>query len=84
VTVERGDGCVAFSVSDTGAGIAAEDLPRVFDRYWQGKRGDHRGAGLGLWLSKGIVESHGGTISVESTPGRGSCFRFTLPAVTGG
>jgi PAS domain S-box-containing protein len=81
VKVERGDGCVAFTVADTGTGIAAEDLPRVFDRYWQGRRSDRRGAGLGLWLCKGIVESHGGTLSVDSAPGQGSRFRFTLPAV---
>jgi PAS domain S-box-containing protein len=81
VTVERGELCVAFTVADTGQGIAPEDLPRIFERYWQGQRSDRRGAGLGLWLCKGIVESHGGVLSAQSAPGQGSRFRFTLPLV---
>jgi signal transduction histidine kinase len=75
-----GDSFVAFTVSDKGPGIAAADLPHVFDRYWQvGKhrRGD---VGLGLAIAKSIVEAHGGNISVESVLGKGSQFSFALPA----
>lgn len=73
------DGAVLFSVRDTGAGIAAEDLPHVFDRFWQARKAGRRGAGLGLPIVKGIVEAHGGRIWVESTPGKGSTFFLTIP-----
>jgi signal transduction histidine kinase len=82
VSAEHAGSAVAFVVKDTGPGIAADDLPHVFDRFWKGKSSDRRGAGLGLWICNGIVKSHGGTISVESTVGEGSTFRFTLPLVT--
>ena len=72
-------------VSDTGGGIAAEDLPLIFERSFRGEqsrtrpeRDDAPGAGLGLAIARGLVEAHGGTMDVESEPGRGSCFRFTL------
>ena len=71
---------VAFQVSDTGAGIPADHLPRLFDRFWQARRTDRRGLGLGLPIVKGLVEAHGGRISVASEPGAGSTFTFTLPA----
>jgi PAS domain S-box-containing protein len=74
-----GNGEVLFSVADTGAGIAAEHLPHLFDRFWQVQKGGRRGAGLGLPIAKGIVEAHGGRIWVESKPGRGSTFFFTIP-----
>ena len=70
---------VVFWVADSGAGIAPDDLPHVFDRFWQATRGDRRGAGLGLPITKGIVEAHGGHIWVESTLGRGSTFFFSIP-----
>jgi signal transduction histidine kinase len=71
---------VLFSLQDTGPGIAAEDLPHVFDRFWQTqKAGRRRGAGLGLPIVKGIVEAHGGHIWVESRVGEGSTFYFTVP-----
>jgi PAS domain S-box-containing protein len=70
---------VRVSVTDTGPGIAPEQLPFVFDRYWQATPGDRHGVGLGLPIAKGIVEAHGGTIGVESTPGAGTTFWFTLP-----
>jgi signal transduction histidine kinase len=73
---------ILFSVTDSGAGIAAEDLPRVFDRFWQAQRPGHHGAGLGLPIVKGIVESHGGHVHVDSTPGRGSTFSFTIPTTS--
>ena len=70
---------VRFSVADSGIGISADDLPHIFDRFWQVHRTHRGGAGLGLAISKGIVESHGGTLSVTSAPGAGSTFSFTLP-----
>ena len=73
-------GEAVFSVADTGIGIDAESLQHIFDRLWQAGA-DRRGVGLGLAISKSIVEAHGGRIWVESAPGRGSTFCFTLPAV---
>src|SRR5262249_51937745 len=70
---------VVFWVADTGSGIAPEDVPRVFDRFWQATRPRREGAGLGLPITKGIVEAHGGRIWVESTPGKGTTFSFTIP-----
>jgi PAS domain S-box-containing protein len=70
---------VVFWVADTGSGIASENLGRVFDRFWQASRAGRLGAGLGLPISKGIVEAHGGRIWVESTAGSGSTFFFTIP-----
>ncbi|HEX2167966.1 MAG TPA: ATP-binding protein, partial [Longimicrobiales bacterium] len=71
---------VAFSVRDTGSGIPADQLPHVFVRGWQARRGDKRGIGLGLAIASGIVEAHGGRIWAESVVGEGSCFTFTVPA----
>lgn len=70
---------VVFSVADTGMGIDAESLPHVFDRFWQARREDRRGVGLGLPIVRGIVEAHGGHIWVESQAGMGTRFAFTLP-----
>jgi signal transduction histidine kinase len=73
---------VEFTVRDNGRGIAPGDLPRIFDRYWQGKERPHRGSGLGLVIAKRIIDAHGGEIRVESELGRGSSFSFTVPAAT--
>jgi len=71
---------VVFSVADTGAGIAAEHMPRLFERFWQATaRASRLGAGLGLPITKGIVEAHGGRIWAESEEGRGTTFFFTIP-----
>jgi PAS domain S-box-containing protein len=77
-----GERCVVVSVRDGGCGIAPDEIPHIFDRYWQGERSRQtgRGAGLGLAIARGIVEAHGGRIWVESRPGEGSTFRFSLPA----
>jgi signal transduction histidine kinase len=73
-----------FCVADEGPGIAADDLQRIFDRYFQGPHGPTaQGVGLGLSISRGIVEAHGGRIWVESETGRGSRFIFTLPLAAG-
>jgi PAS domain S-box-containing protein len=71
---------VLFWVTDTGSGISTEDLPHVFDRFWQARKAERRGGGLGLPIVKTIVEAHSGRIWVESTPGQGSTFLFTIPA----
>ncbi|MFC1407794.1 ATP-binding protein [Streptacidiphilus sp. N1-12] len=69
---------IAVTVSDQGPGIPEESIPRVFTRFWRGsKRG---GTGLGLYIVKGIVEAHGGSIAVDRVPEGGARFRFTLPA----
>lgn len=70
---------IYFIVTDTGVGIPSEMLQLVFERFWQVGKNDRRGLGLGLYISKCIIESHGGRIWVESTPGEGSKFIFTLP-----
>lgn len=67
------------SVEDTGPGISGEDLPHLFDRFWQADRAAHGGTGLGLAIAKGIVEAHGGHIWAESVLGRGTSFHFTIP-----
>ena len=70
---------VGIAVRDTGPGIAADQLPHIFGRFWQGHRADRRGIGLGLAIAKGIVDTHGGRIWVESREGHGATFFFTLP-----
>jgi signal transduction histidine kinase len=71
---------VAVSVRDQGQGIAPELAPRVFRQFWRVKR--RGGAGLGLFIVKGLVEAHGGTIEVREAPGGGAEFRFIMPAGT--
>ena len=70
---------VRFSVRDTGQGISEEELPRIFDRFWQVQRKNRAGIGLGLSIAKGLVEAHGGRLWVESKLGVGTTFFFTLP-----
>jgi signal transduction histidine kinase len=80
----RPDGAafVRVTVSDDGPGIAPEDIPHVFERYWKKDPRERTGTGLGLFIVKGIVEAHGGTIAVESEVGRGTTFAFTLPVAS--
>ncbi|HET7273370.1 MAG TPA: ATP-binding protein, partial [Rubrobacter sp.] len=80
---EPGEGMVRVEVSDTGEGIVPEDLSRVFERSFRGERSRTRtgagdGAGLGLAIARGLIEAHGGEMSVESQSGEGACFYFTL------
>jgi signal transduction histidine kinase len=91
VRADAVEAAVRFTVSDTGPGLAAEDLPHVFDRFWQARRVRRGGVGLGLPITKGIIDAHGGRIWVESSAGVGTTFYFTLPlagsdaaAATGG
>jgi signal transduction histidine kinase len=69
---------VAVSVREQGPGIAPDCAPRVFRQFWRSKR--RGGAGLGLFIVKGLVEAHGGSIDVAQAPGGGAEFRFTMPA----
>ena len=78
-SAERRDQEVLFTVSDNGPGIPARHLNDIFSPYWQAKRTERLGAGLGLPIAKGIVEAHGGRIWVESEQGKGTKFFFTLP-----
>jgi signal transduction histidine kinase len=75
---------VLFWVADTGSGIAAEDQRHLFDQFWQARKNRRHGVGLGLPIVKGIVQAHGGRVWIESTPGRGSTFFFTIPTATRG
>ncbi|HEX3867394.1 MAG TPA: HAMP domain-containing sensor histidine kinase, partial [Gemmatimonadaceae bacterium] len=82
----RGDDEMIIVVRDTGIGIAANDLPHVFDRFWRADRARSRGSerggfGLGLSISQWIVQAHGGTLTAQSRLGRGSVFTVTLPIV---
>ena len=79
--MEEGTDEIVFSVEDSGPGIAEGDLPHVFDRFWQASKSSRRGIGLGLAIVKGIVEAHDGRIWVQSAPGRGTTFFFSIPAL---
>ncbi len=78
---EQRDGFLRIAVQDSGIGIPARDLPRIFERFYRvdgGRSREQGGTGLGLAIAKHIVQLHGGELTVESTPGRGSTFSFTL------
>jgi PAS domain S-box-containing protein len=79
VRAARLEQAVQISVTDSGTGIPEEDLPHLFDRFWQANRASRAGAGLGLAICKGIVEAHGGRIWAASAVGRGTTIHFTLP-----
>lgn len=79
VQAEPVEGAVCFTITDTGGGISSEDLPHIFDRFWQAHEKNRGGAGLGLAIVKGIIDAHGGRIEVYSEPGEGTRFAFTIP-----
>ena len=82
IALETTDGFAVVSVSDTGIGIAGHDLVHIFDRFWRADKARSReqgGAGLGLSIAKWIVDIHGGSIDVESEPGKGSIFHLRVP-----
>jgi len=79
VKVQQLDDEVLFTVRDSGIGVLAKQLPHVFDRFWQATPKERLGSGLGLTIAKGVVEALGGRIWVESRPGEGTTFFFTLP-----
>jgi len=83
LAVDHADGWATFAIRDGGPGIDATDLRHIFDRYWQARRARSAGTGLGLYIAKGIVESHGGRLWAASTPGAGATFYFTLPTAGG-
>ena len=74
---------VCLVIRDTGPGMTTEQQVNLFTQFWQARRGDRRGVGLGLTIVKGIVDAHEGTITVESEPGHGSVFRIRMPRYTG-
>jgi signal transduction histidine kinase len=81
VRAETRGRAVRFSVADLGPGIPADQVVHLFEPYWTRSQTARRGVGLGLYISKALVEAHGGTIAVESSAGVGSTFSFTLPTV---
>lgn len=88
VSAARKDDSIIVKIRDTGEGIPPEDLPRIFDRFYRGEQArtrdlsGQRGAGLGLAIARGLVEAHGGMISVESVVGKGTTFTIILPRIT--
>jgi PAS domain S-box-containing protein len=79
IGARRRDGEVEYFVRDTGIGLAPEQAAHLFDRYWRANRADRRGVGLGLSISKGIVDAHGGRIWADSEHGKGTTVAFTVP-----
>ncbi len=82
VTGHRVGSRIEFTVNNSGAGIAPDHIPHLFDRFWKATKASRTGAGLGLFIVKGIVESHGGSVSVVSSPEEGTRFCFSLSGAT--
>jgi signal transduction histidine kinase len=78
LAAQRRDGVLLVTIADTGPGIAPDDLAHIFDRYWRPKASAGEGTGLGLYITRGIVEAHGGRVWAESSP-QGATFAFALP-----
>jgi signal transduction histidine kinase len=84
VGAEPRDDEIRFSVADTGPGIPEDEIPHLFESFWQARAGGGEGTGLGLTICKGIITAHGGRIWVESERGAGATFYFTLPLADSG
>jgi hypothetical protein len=82
VVDESGDDTVRIAVHDVGEGIPQGDLPKVFRKFFRRDHGRPSGTGLGLWISRGLVEAHGGRLTATSVEGKGSVFSFTLPVAS--
>jgi two-component system sensor histidine kinase BaeS len=80
--VAGSEGVVCFTVTDTGPGISAAELPHVFDRFWRGRGARTGGAGLGLTIVKALADLHGALLTVESALGQGTTCAFTIPIAT--
>jgi len=84
VGAHRAGSEVVVSVTDEGGGVAPEEKERIFDRFYQSRNGDHaRGTGIGLTIAQRFTAQHGGRIWVDSEPGRGATFSFTMPVAAG-
>jgi signal transduction histidine kinase len=86
VSLDKTDSLAVAEFRDTGIGIAAEDQPHIFDRFYRADKARSRefgGVGLGLSIARWVAEAHGGSIAVESSPGGGSVFRVRLPLLEG-
>jgi two-component system phosphate regulon sensor histidine kinase PhoR len=84
ISANEADGMVAIAVTDTGIGIPPKDLPRIFERFYRvdtARSREQGGTGLGLAIVKHIIQQHGGSVAVESTPGKGSTFSVSLRRV---
>jgi signal transduction histidine kinase len=81
--VQQGNGGARFEVQDTGEGIPAQYLERIFERFFQVPGSKRGGVGLGLYISREVVRAHGGEMGATSEVGKGSTFWFTLPAIPG-
>ncbi len=85
ISARREENTILISVQDYGQGIAAEDIPHLFERFYRTQRArGTEGIGLGLYITRMLVEAHGGELTVESAPGKGSIFSFSLPVREGG
>ena len=84
VKIRSGTDAVGLSVEDHGSGIPREEMPRLFDRFYQAKRAreNKTGLGLGLYITKGLVEAQGGALWVDSEPGHGSTFHVRFPVAS--
>jgi two-component system, chemotaxis family, sensor kinase Cph1 len=77
--VQEEESEASISVRDRGEGIPPEDIPKVFTKFFRRELGRPTGSGLGLWISRGLVEAHGGRLTATSAIGEGTTFAFTLP-----
>jgi signal transduction histidine kinase len=80
VRLEQRDKEVVFAVIDTGPGVPVDGRSRIFEPYWRAENATYKGTGLGLAIVRGIVEGHGGRVWIESEPGCGAAFLFSIPA----